>query len=131
MDGAASHSRRSPARRYRSLFWRVFAVNAVVLALACAMAVVVFSPGTFSSPVAIKELGIFVAALGLMLAADLLLTRRIAAPLEELVTFMRRVDPLRPGVRVRKVAPRIGVGATERHREEPLLGVLEPVDIDP
>ena len=37
----------------------------------------------------------------------------------------------RPGVRVRKVAPRIGVGATERHREEPLLGVLEPVDIDP
>lgn len=101
MDGAASHSWRSPSKRYRSLFWRVFAVNAVVLALACAMAVVVFSPGTFSSPVAIKELGIFVAALGLMLAADLLLTRRIAAPLEELVTFMRRVDPLRPGVRVR------------------------------
>jgi len=35
-----------------------------------------------------------------MIVANLLLTRRITAPLEELVTLMRRVDPLRPGVRV-------------------------------
>lgn len=85
---------------YPRLFWRVFAINAAVLALACALAVVVFSPGTFSSPVALKELGIFVGALAVMVAANLLLTRRITAPLEELVALMRRVDPLHPGVRV-------------------------------
>lgn len=85
---------------YPRLFWRVFAINAAVLALACALAVVVFSPGTFSSPVALKELGIFVGALAVMVAANLLLTRRITAPLEDLVALMRRVDPLHPGVRV-------------------------------
>jgi len=82
------------------LFWRVFAVNAAVLALACGLAVVVFSPGVFSSPVVLKELAIFVAALAVMVAVNLLLTRRIVAPLEELVALMRRVDPLQPGVRV-------------------------------
>ncbi len=86
--------------RYRRLFWRVFAINAAVLALACALAVVVFSPGFFSSPVALKELGIFLGALGVMVAANLLLTRRITAPLEELVALMRRVDPLHPGIRI-------------------------------
>ncbi|MDQ3676262.1 MAG: histidine kinase [Actinomycetota bacterium] len=97
---------RAPTRKhhllepYRRLFWRVFALNASVLMLACALAVVVFSPGTFSSQVALKELGIFLGALSLMVAANLVLTRRITAPLEELVTLMRRVDPLHPGARV-------------------------------
>jgi two-component system, NarL family, sensor histidine kinase UhpB len=94
---ARPHHLREP---YRRLFWRVFALNAAVLALSGALAVVVFSPGTFSSPVALKELGIFVAALGMMVAANLLLTRRMTAPLEELVAMMRRVDPLHPGARV-------------------------------
>ncbi len=91
------HDLREP---YRRLFWRVFTVNAAVLALASALAVVVFSPGTLSSPVALKELGIFAGALGAMVAANLLLTRRLTAPLEDLVALMRRVDPLHPGVRV-------------------------------
>lgn len=85
---------------YPRLFWRVFAVNAAVLAMACALAVVVFSPGVFSSPVVLKELAIFAGALAVMVAVNLVLTRRIVAPLEELVALMRRVDPLRPGVRV-------------------------------
>jgi len=98
---SSAHAREHHLREsYRRLFWRIFALNAAVLALASALAVVVFSPGTFSSPVALKELGIFVTALGVMVAANLLLTRRITAPLEELVTLMRRVDPLHPGVRV-------------------------------
>jgi len=56
--------------------------------------------GTFHSPVALKELGIFLPALAVMLAANLMLTRRIVAPVEELVALMRRVDPLHPGARV-------------------------------
>lgn len=85
---------------YRALFWRIFALNAAVLALASALAVVVFSPGIFSSRVALEELGIFVGALAVMVAANIVLTRRITGPLEELVGLMRRVDPLRPGARV-------------------------------
>ena len=89
-----------PLERYRRLFWRVFVVNALVLGLSSALAVVVFSPGAFSSPVALKELAIFAGALAVMVAANLLLTRRMVAPLEELVALMRRVDPLHPGARV-------------------------------
>lgn len=85
---------------YRRLFWRIFTLNAAVLALACALAVVVFSPGIFSSQVALEELGIFLTALAVMIAANLALTRRITAPLEELVALMRRVDPLHPGARI-------------------------------
>jgi two-component system sensor histidine kinase UhpB len=86
--------------RYPRLFWRIFVTNAAVLALAGTLAGVVFSPGTFSSPVALKELGIFAAGLAVMVAVNLLVTRRIVAPLEELVALTRRVDPLNPGERV-------------------------------
>jgi two-component system sensor histidine kinase UhpB len=103
---ARGRQARAPARQrylrvpYRRLFWRIFALNAAVLALACALAVVVFSPGTISSRVALEELAIFLGALCLMVVANLLLTRRITAPVEELVELMRRVDPLHPGARV-------------------------------
>ena len=105
---SASGPGRHPLERYRRLFWRVFATNAAVLGLACALAVVVFSPGILSSPVALKELAIFAGALAVMVAANVVLTRRIVAPLEELVALMRRVDPLRPGARVR-----VGGGPSE------------------
>jgi len=91
------HHLREP---YRRLFWRVFTLNAAVLAVASALAVVVLSPEALSSPVALKELGIFAGALSAMVAVNLLLTRRLTAPLEDLVTLMRRVDPLHPGARV-------------------------------
>lgn len=60
----AARASRTPVRRhdllepYRRLFWRVFALNAAVLALASMLAVVVFSPGIFSSQVALEELAI-------------------------------------------------------------------------
>src|SRR5215204_5022575 len=56
-----------PAGRYRSLSSRVFAVNAIVLVASGVVAVVVFSPGTISSPVVTKELVIVVASLLVML----------------------------------------------------------------
>jgi len=92
--------RRRLRPRYRRLFWRIFAANAVVLAAACLTAVLIFSPGSLSEPVAIRELGIFAAALVVMVLANLLVTRRLVAPLEQLVRVMREVDLLRPGSRV-------------------------------
>jgi hypothetical protein len=64
---------------YVSLSWRVFAVNAVVLVLSGAVAVVIFSPGTISSPVVTKELLIVVAGLLVMLAVNRLLLARSCA----------------------------------------------------
>jgi two-component system, NarL family, sensor histidine kinase UhpB len=81
---------------YPRLFWRIFIANAAVLALACAAAVVVLSPA-----VALEELTIFAGATAIMVVVNLLVTRRIVAPLEQLVALMRCVDPLAPGERVR------------------------------
>ena len=92
----------APARRYRyrPLFWRIFSANAVVLAAASVVAVLTLSPGTFSEPVALRELAIFGGALLVMVAVDLLVTRALVAPLDELVAVMRHVDPMKPGNRV-------------------------------
>jgi two-component system sensor histidine kinase UhpB len=96
----SDHGRRRLRPRYPRLFWRIFAANAVVLAASSVMAVLILSPGTLTEPVALRELGIFAAALVVMVAANLLLTRRIVAPLEDLVRVMREVDLMRPGSRV-------------------------------
>jgi two-component system sensor histidine kinase UhpB len=93
-------ARRRLRPRYRRLFWRIFAANAVVLAAACAMAVLILSPGSLSEPIAIRELLIFAGALVVMVLANLLVTRRLVAPLEGLVRVMRQVDLMKPGSRV-------------------------------
>jgi two-component system sensor histidine kinase UhpB len=80
--------------RYVSLARRVFAVNAIVLVLSGVVAVAVFSPGTISSPVATKELGIVAVSLLVMLAVNRLLLARELAPLERVTAAMRRADPL-------------------------------------
>jgi two-component system sensor histidine kinase UhpB len=93
-----------PARRrlhrYRPLFWRIFSANAVVLAAACLMAVLILSPGALTSPIAIRELAIFGGALVVMVAVNLVVTRALVKPLDELVSVMRGVDPMKPGARV-------------------------------
>jgi two-component system, NarL family, sensor histidine kinase UhpB len=71
-----------------------------VLAASSATAVLILSPGTLTEPIALRELGIFAAALAVMVAANLVVTRRLVAPLEELVRVMRAVDLMKPGSRV-------------------------------
>ena len=81
-----------------SLLWRVFAVNAAVLALATlALAV---SPATVSFPLAVTEAIVLSVGLVVLLVVNFLLLRRAMRPLERLTQLMRRVDPLRPGSRV-------------------------------
>jgi two-component system sensor histidine kinase UhpB len=94
-------ARRDPARRppepYPRLFWRIFIANAAVLALACLAVAVLLAP----EGLALQELAIFLAAIAIMVAVNLVVTRRLVAPLDELVALMRRVDLLAPGERVR------------------------------
>jgi two-component system, NarL family, sensor histidine kinase UhpB len=80
-----------------SLRWRVFAINAAGLTFA--MLALVVSPLTVSFPVALTELVVLTVGLMALLAANLVLLRRIFGPLERLSRSMREVDPLRPGSR--------------------------------
>jgi two-component system sensor histidine kinase UhpB len=81
-----------------ALFWRVAIGNAAVLAAACTITALVFSPSV--DDVAIRELAIFAGGLALMLAVNLMLLRRALAPLRELTAFARRIDLLEPGRRL-------------------------------
>lgn len=110
-----------------TLLWRVFATNAAILVLATL--VLVLSPITISFPIALTEVIVVLAGLTAMLSLDLVLLRRAFVPLGRLTAFMRRVDPLRPGDRVRlntadpEVAELMGafndmIGRLERERRD-------------
>lgn len=95
--GSDTGKARLPRLRGLPLFWRVFAMNALVLALAAA--VLALSPATVSSPVAITEAIVLGLGLAAMLVLNFALLRRALAPLEGLRSLMRGADPLRPGAR--------------------------------
>ena len=80
-----------PARtrpRYLPLLWRVVAINAAVLVIACLVTIAVFSPHRLSS-VAPEEAAVLVAALGVLAAGNLVLLRRALLPLQRLVGLAR------------------------------------------
>lgn len=80
------------------LLWRVFAINAALLVIATALLLLAHSE--IHASLAFVE-GVDVAlALGVMLAANLLLLRRTLRPVDRLVQRMRAVDLLRPGQRL-------------------------------
>ncbi len=78
----------------RSLLWRVFASNALVLTAAIVLLAVL--PVTVSRPVTVQEALVLVGGLILMLVVNLLLMRRALAPLRRLSDAMGTVDPLLP-----------------------------------
>src|SRR5688572_14266712 len=80
------------------LFWRVFAVNAALLALATLL--LLFAPVTVSVPIRVTEALILLLGLAVAIAANLLLLHRAFVPLERLARRMETVDLLRPGQRL-------------------------------
>ncbi|MFS8198305.1 HAMP domain-containing sensor histidine kinase [Streptomyces sp. CWNU-52B] len=89
-----------------SLFWRIFALNAVVLGIATAL--LLWAPVTVSVPVVLTEAVILVGGLVVMLVANAALLRIGLAPLDRLTRLMTTVDLLRPGQRL----PEQGHGET-------------------
>ncbi|MFE1834496.1 HAMP domain-containing sensor histidine kinase [Streptomyces sviceus] len=81
-----------------SLFWRIFALNAVVLGSATAL--LLWAPVTVSVPVVLTEAVILLAGLVVMLVANAALLRIGLAPLDRLTRLMTTVDLLRPGDRL-------------------------------
>jgi two-component system sensor histidine kinase UhpB len=84
-----------------SLFWRIFAVNAGLLALIAFL--LIFTPVTIQAPPTLTEVLIIVIGLGVTVAANALLLRRALAPLERLAQRMDTLDLLRPGQRLQAV----------------------------
>lgn len=80
------------------LFWRIFAVNAGLLALIALLLVV--TPVTIQAPPTLTEVLIIVGGLAVTVAANALLLRRAVAPLVRLAQRMDTVDLLRPGQRL-------------------------------
>jgi two-component system, NarL family, sensor histidine kinase UhpB len=81
------------------LFWRIFAVNAGLLALIALLLIV--TPVTIHAPPTLTEVLIIVIGLAVTVAANALLLRRAVAPLVRLAQRMDTVDLLRPGQRLR------------------------------
>jgi two-component system, NarL family, sensor histidine kinase UhpB len=83
------------------LFWRVFAVNAGLLALIAVL--LLFSPVEIDAPIKLAQALLVVGGLAITLAANAFLLRRAIAPLDRLAKRMDMVDLLRPGQRLRIV----------------------------
>lgn len=81
-----------------SLFWRIFLLNAAVLA--AAMIMLILSPATVSTPVVLTEALVLVAGTVVMLVANAVVLRIGLAPLQRLTRTMTTVDLLRPGHRL-------------------------------
>jgi two-component system, NarL family, sensor histidine kinase UhpB len=80
------------------LLWRVFAINALLLAAATLL--LASTPVTISAPIALVEGVVLAVGLALMLAANVMLLRPVFAPLDRLLQRMQTVDLLRPGQRL-------------------------------
>jgi two-component system sensor histidine kinase UhpB len=79
------------------LVWRVFAINATLLAIATLL--LALTPVTIHAPIALVEAIDLLVALAVMLTANFLLLRHTIGPVDRLVERMRTVDLLRPGQR--------------------------------
>ena len=82
-----------------SLYWRVFAVNAGLLALIAI--VLIASPVTISAPITLAQALLIIFGLAVTVAANAFLLRRAFKPLDRLAERMDTVDLLRPGQRLR------------------------------
>lgn len=80
------------------LYWRVLAVNVGLLTLIAILLLV--TPVTISSPIALTEAAIVLGGLVVTVSANAILLRRAFAPLGRLAERMETVDLLRPGERL-------------------------------
>lgn len=81
-----------------SLLWRVAFVNAVLLLIAAA--VLALSPATVSAEIRVTEGLVLALGAATLVAVNVLVLRRVFAPLRQLTELMGEVDPLAPGRRI-------------------------------
>src|SRR6476659_11245685 len=97
-DRRTTLERLGPATLRVSLYWRVFAVNAVILAVAVVLLIV--TPVTIDARPTSGQLRVLVGGLLVMLVANAGLVRFSLLPLRRLSELMSVVDVLEPGRRL-------------------------------
>jgi two-component system, NarL family, sensor histidine kinase UhpB len=103
--GPGAQSR--PARRL-SLLWRVFIANGSVLVIA--LLLLTFSPIEIDAPIKAGQFALLLAGFVVLVVIDLLLLRRVLAPLVQLTELMSSIDPDQPGRRLSGVDLRSAEG---------------------
>jgi two-component system, NarL family, sensor histidine kinase UhpB len=105
--GADERARSSWPRRV-SILWWVFLPNGAVLAIA--LLLLTFSPIEVDAPIETGQFALLLAGFVALVAINLILLRRVLAPLLQLTELMTSIDPDRPGRRVSEIEPRSAEG---------------------
>jgi two-component system, NarL family, sensor histidine kinase UhpB len=98
----------APRARSLSLLWLVFLANGSVLVVA--LLLLTFSPIEIDAPIKTGQFALLLAGFVVLVGLNLLLLRRVLAPLFQLTEAMSSVDPDRPGRRLSSVDPRSAEG---------------------
>jgi two-component system sensor histidine kinase UhpB len=106
-----------------SLLWWVFLANGSVLVVA--LVLLTFSPITIDAPIKTGQFALLLAGFVVLVALNLLLLRRVLAPLFQLTEVMSSIDPDRPGRRLSGVDPRSAEGQTLAAAFNSMLDRLE------
>jgi two-component system sensor histidine kinase UhpB len=92
-------------RRYVPLLYRVAAINALLLATAVTLTIALLAPGKVSLLALDEEVVVVLAAVALVVLANVYLLRRVVGPVQELTAFARHVDYSTLGQRIPDAAP--------------------------
>jgi two-component system sensor histidine kinase UhpB len=106
-----------------SLLWWVFLANGAVLLLA--LLLLTFAPIEVHAPIQIDQFALLLAGFVVLVGLDLVLLRRVLAPLFRLTEAMSSVDPDRPGRRLSGVDPRSAEGQAMARSFNAMLDRLE------
>jgi len=106
-----------------SLLWWVLLPNAGVLVVGFVLLAV--TPITISAPIEADQLALLFAGLAVLVAANVVLLRRVLGPLFALADTMSAVDPDRPGRRLVGVTPRSAEGRALAESFNSMLDRLE------
>jgi two-component system sensor histidine kinase UhpB len=82
------------------LLHRVAALNALLVIAAVVLTTLVLAPGRLSGSAADAEVLVVIAAVALVVLANVYLLRRVVGPIQSLTALARRVDLTRPGERI-------------------------------
>jgi two-component system sensor histidine kinase UhpB len=106
-----------------SLLWRVFLAN--VLVLLVALALLTFSPIEVDYPIKFSQFLLLFVGFVVLVTMNLVLMRRVLAPLLRLTEVMSSIDPDTPGTRLAEEDPRSSEGRALAHAFNSMLDRLE------
>ena len=106
-----------------SLLWRVFLAN--VLVLLVALALLTFSPIEVDYPIKFSQFLLLFVGFVVLVTMNLVLMRRVLAPLLRLTEVMSSIDPDTPGTRLAAEDPLSSEGRALAHAFNSMLDRLE------